>query len=287
MIRSYINLGIEQERNVKDLIERCKLSDHSQVPVQFDHSLNYFPLMHSWFLYYEDDELIGVLSIFNSLCDIAEISGCILPEKRNVGKFNELIAKANEELFRFNIDEVLFVVDAGSKQGMLAINRLGLMCDHVEYLMKYGGDRNKYSSSIQFCEANPDDKEDFIRINSALFHETYEESRNIFINCLQSNDRRLYIARVNSVTIGICTLFYSQTMVTIYGLGIGEEYQGKGYGFELINAILHLLEDKYLELELEVDSLNEKAYNLYKKAGFIETRVVNYYKKSIVTKKLG
>jgi len=240
--------------------------------------------MHSWFLSYEGEELIGVLSIFNPLCEVAEISGCILPEKRNVGTFNELIATAMEELIKFNVNEALFVVEAGSKQGMSAIHRAGLECDHVEYLMKYGGGSNKCSSSIQFRDTRVDDKEDFIRINSALFHETFEESSNIFISCLHSNDRRLYIAKVNNETIGICTLFYSGGKVTIYGLGISVEYQGKGYGFELINAVLHLLGGKGFELELEVDSLNEKAYNLYKKAGFIATRVVNYYKKRINSK---
>lgn len=284
MIRSYITLEIVQQQAVKDLLDQCELYDHSLVPVQYDHSLNYFPIMHSWFLSYEGEELIGVLSIFNPLSEVAEISGCILPEKRNAGKFNESIAAAKEELIRFNVHEVLFVVEAGSKQGIGAIHRAGLACDHVEYLMKYDGGSSQYSSSIQFSEARVEDKEDFIRINSALFHETIEESNNIFINYLHSNDRRLYIAKVENVTIGICTLFYSGTKVTIYGFGISEEYQGRGYGFELINAVLHLLKDESYEIELEVDSLNEKAYNLYKKAGFIESRVVNYYKKRIDSK---
>jgi len=98
------------------------------------------------------------------------------------------------------------------------------------------------------------------------------------MSCLQSKERKLYIATLGDKTIGICTLFYASSKVVIYGLGISEEYQGKGYGHDLINAVFNILKDKNYELELEVDSLNEKAYNLYKKVGFKETRVINYYK---------
>ena len=47
----------------------------------------------------------------------------------------------------------------------------------------------------------------------------------------------------------------------------------------LANFILDMLKSENFELELEVDSVNEKAYNLYKKAGFREARIVNYHEK--------
>lgn len=282
MIKKYINLDSEQERKVKDLIRECEGYDHSIVPIQFDHGLNYFPEMHSWFLYFEEEELIGVISIFNPLSDIAEISGCVKPSKRNMGKFNELIGFSYDELNIRKIKTVLFVVDNDSKSGMGIIEKLNLKCDHIEYLMKYEQFKEKYNSSIQVRDAHLNDVNDFIRINSALFHETHEESKNIIMSCLQSKDRKQYIAEIDNKIIGICTLFYSGNKVIIYGLGISEIYQGKGYGHDLINSIFSMLKDKKYELELEVDSLNEKAYNLYKKVGFKEISVVNYYEKKLI-----
>lgn len=277
MIKKYINLDSEQESIVKSLIKECEEYDNSIIPVQFDHSLNYFPEMNSWFLYFEEEELIGLISIFNPLSEIAEISGCVKPNKRNKGKFNELIVSSYDELNIHKIQTVLFVVDNDSKSGMEITKKLNLKCDHIEYLMKYEQFKEKYNSSIQFRDANLNDVDDFIKINSELFHETYEESKNIIMSCLQSKDRKQYMAEIDNKVVGICTLFYSGNKVIIYGLGISEIYQGKGYGYDLINSVFNMLKDQKYELELEVHSLNEKAYNLYKKAGFKEIRVVNYY----------
>lgn len=279
MIKKYAMLDSEQEGKVKNLIKECEAYDHAIIPVQFDHSLNYFPEMNSWFLYFESEALIGVLSIFNPLSDIAEISGCVRPGKRNKGKFNELLDASSEELKIHKVTTVLFVVDHDSKPGMAAIAKLNLKCDHIEYLMKYEQFKEEYNSAIQVRDAHLNDVDDFIRINSELFHETREESRNVIMSCLQSKDRKQYIAETDDKIIGICTLFYFGSKVIIYGLGISEIYQGKGYGHDLINSVFNLLKGKQCELELEVDSLNEKAYNLYKKVGFKETRVVNYYEK--------
>lgn len=233
--------------------------------------------MHSWFLCFEEEELLGVLSIFNHRSDVAEISGCVHPGKRNKGIFNELIAAGSNELALHTIPTMLFVVDNESTQGMAATERAGLLCDHIEYRMTHTGSTGECKSTITVRAAGPDDVDDFININSVLFHETEEESRNMILSCLQSGDRKQYMAEMGNEIIGICTLYYSGNKATIYGLGINEKQQGKGLGFELVNSILTLLKQQDFEVELEVDSKNERAYNLYKKVGFKETRVVNYY----------
>lgn len=262
---------------VQVLLAQCEAYDHSVVAIQFDHSFNYFPDMNSWFLYFEEEELVGVLSVFSPLADVAEISGCMKPAQRNAGKFNELITAYREELDKHSIGTILFVVDGDSKTGMDAIAKRQLKCDHVEYLMNYRQFKEEYKSTVRLREAELTDVDNYIVISSALFHDSRDESRSIVMSCLHSKDRKLYVAEIDNITIGICTLFYAENKVTIYGLGIAEAYQGKGYGRDLLHSILNLLKDKPYEVELEVDSLNEKAYSLYKTAGFKEKRVVNYY----------
>ncbi len=277
MIKKYITLPDDVQTAVKSLTALCEVYDGSIVPIQLDHSLNYYPEMHSWLLWFEEDEVVGVLSVFNHQSEVAEISGCVHPAKRNNGIFSELIAVCRNEIAIYSIPTMLFVVDNESTQGMAAIERAGLLCDHIEYLMAHAGSTGKYKSAIKVRAAGPDDVDDFININSVLFHETEEESRNMILSCLQSGDRKQYMAEMGDEIIGICTLYYSGNKATIYGLGVSEKHQGKGLGFELINSILDVLKQQDCEVELEVDSKNERAYNLYKKVGFKETRVVNYY----------
>lgn len=277
MIRKYIELAGEPKEGVAALMEECATYDQSVVSIQFDHSLNYFPEMNSWFLYFEEGTLTGVISLFSPLSGIAEISGCVKPAARNKGKFNELLAACRKELMEYKIDTVLFAVSGDSKPGMAVIGGLNLKCDHVEYLMKYEVFKEIYNSSVTVRAAQIEDADDFIRINAALFHETEDESRNIVVSGLQSKDRKLYVATINNETVGICTLYYSGNKVIIYGLGISEEYQSMGYGFDLVNSILGMLKGGVYAPELEVDSLNMSAYNLYKKAGFKEYRPIGYY----------
>jgi ribosomal protein S18 acetylase RimI-like enzyme len=282
MIKKILNLNSAQKEMLESLLNECSTHDGNLVPLQFDHSLNFYKDLKSWFLSFEHDQIIGVLSVFCPLSNVAEISACIKPVKRNAGRFNELLLAATEELKKTGIEHLLFVVDANSQPAMKAIEHQGLKRDHVEYLMRYEVFHAEYPSIVHIRQAEKRDMVDFVRISSVLFHDSQDEAESIFIACLKSTERTLYLAEVNKETVGVFMLSKPGVTVTINGLGICEEHQGKGYGRGLVNAILNLFKDANCVLELEVDSLNDRAHKLYKKAGFVEQRAVNYYEKSIL-----
>jgi len=61
---------------------------------------------------------------------------------------------------------------------------------------------------------------------------------------------------------------------------IGEKaYQGKGYGYESLSVFIEYLFEHFSLRKIEIDTLadNLPAYYLYKKLGFIETRVEKNY----------
>lgn len=67
---------------------------------------------------------------------------------------------------------------------------------------------------------------------------------------------------------------------SIFGLGIAPQYQGKGFGRELLNLIAADLKNKGIEnITIEVDSTNKNAFNLYKKFGFEVETSFDYYRK--------
>lgn len=53
------------------------------------------------------------------------------------------------------------------------------------------------------------------------------------------------------------------------------DYQGKGYGWESMTVFLDYLFERFKLKKIEIDTLadNVRAYNLYKKLGFRETRI--------------
>ncbi len=62
------------------------------------------------------------------------------------------------------------------------------------------------------------------------------------------------------------------------GLAIDPLLSGKGYGLQMMNAIIALGQEKnILRIELSVDVINEKAIRLYKKAGFQKEGILKKY----------
>lgn len=73
--------------------------------------------------------------------------------------------------------------------------------------------------------------------------------------------------------IGICTFIKDENdRGNIYQMYVKEEYQGKNIGLHLIQKVIEEACSyfKGIEIYLEVKHNNTKAFNLYKKIGFVE-----------------
>lgn len=73
--------------------------------------------------------------------------------------------------------------------------------------------------------------------------------------------------------IGICTFVKDENgRGNIYQMYVKQEYQGKSIGLNLIRKVIKEADDQFKDIEiyLEVKHDNLKAFELYKKMGFIE-----------------
>lgn len=80
-------------------------------------------------------------------------------------------------------------------------------------------------------------------------------------------------AYADDLLIGICTFVKSdENTGTIYQMYVKKEFQGKNIGQGLIEAVIHEAGRRFNDIEifLEVAPGNDKAYNLYRKTGFLE-----------------
>ncbi|WP_228412016.1 GNAT family N-acetyltransferase [Chryseobacterium sp. KLBC 52] len=80
-------------------------------------------------------------------------------------------------------------------------------------------------------------------------------------------------AYADNVLIGICTFVKSaKNSGTIYQMYVKKEFQGKNIGQGLLEAVIHEAGRQFNDIEilLEVAPGNDKAYNLYRKTGFLE-----------------
>lgn len=72
--------------------------------------------------------------------------------------------------------------------------------------------------------------------------------------------------------------YRSSHIAYLGGLAIHPDHAGKGYGKKMLDEIIAFAEKKgFLRIELSVSNINEKAINLYQKAGFKKEGVLKKY----------
>ncbi|MCJ7935672.1 MAG: GNAT family N-acetyltransferase [Chryseobacterium sp.] len=89
----------------------------------------------------------------------------------------------------------------------------------------------------------------------------------------QTPERFVFGAFADDELAGICTFVKNENNTgNIYQMYVKKEFQGKGIGLGLIEATIHEAYHRFIDIEiiLEVTPGNNKAYNLYRKIGFVE-----------------
>ncbi|NLK96124.1 MAG: GNAT family N-acetyltransferase, partial [Clostridiales bacterium] len=98
----------------------------------------------------------------------------------------------------------------------------------------------------------------------------FDENQDYFID-----DLCLFISVDNKV-IGYGQIIYNKGIYTVVNLGIIKKYRGKGYGRDLLNALIILAERKGIrDLFIRVELNNHKAERLYESCGFNEVGYIS------------
>ncbi|TGE36219.1 GNAT family N-acetyltransferase [Desulfosporosinus fructosivorans] len=243
--------------------------------------MNFNQEMNSIFLMYDGDQLISMLTMFVPTAHEAEITALTLPTQRRKGYFKELLSKAVEELIKYEITEVLFVVESHAISGKQVSTHLGAQYDFTEYSLRL--DPRKYvplaKNRLEGFKPSEKDLKKMIDTSMRIFEDSYEDTQGIIVNILQSKMRDQYLGLLNDEIIGMGSSSHDGDEASIFGFGIIPEFRGKGYGYELLHMIVEQLRQSGIrEIVIEVDSNNKQAFNLYQKFGFQIETAFEYYR---------
>jgi len=284
IIKSYISLSEKAINEVLNLEEVCQDYDKLRGSVFLDTSLNFDHRIKSIFLLYENRELISMLSMFIPTQQEAEISAYTLPKHRRNGYFKALLAKAIEELGKFDISEILFVCEKVSISGKQVMRALNAEYEHTEYAMRFNKTRYVYKDDYRLLLLKPSlkDLDKIIQTSMKIFDDCYEDAKGLIENSLQSETREQYLAVLNDEIIGLGSVNPERDEALIFGLGIVPEYRGKGFGKELLHLIIERLwQMGKTQIMIDVNSENAQALELYKKSGFKIEVAFEYYRKKV------
>ena len=267
---------------VHNLEQICKDQDNLQGSIFVDTTMNFNQEMNSIFLMYDGNQLISLLTMFVPTQHEAEITALTLPSHRGKGYFKELLAKAVEELIKYEIPEVLFVIESQSITGKQVIPHLRAQYDFTDYSMRL--DDRKFvplaSNRLKYLKPSEEDLQRLIDTSMRIGEDCYEDAQGRIMKSFQSVTREQYLGILNDEIIGIGSSSRDEDEVSIFGFGITPEFRSMGYGYDLLHLIVEQLKQSGIrEIVIEVDSNNLHAFSLYQKCGFQIETAFEYYRK--------
>ncbi|WP_161981953.1 GNAT family N-acetyltransferase [Dictyobacter alpinus] len=237
------------------------------------------------FLYYDHGTLIGYLPIFHFNTQEAEISGMVAPQWRRRGIFTTLLEAARKECQRRNVPSLLFIVQHQSASGQAFAAALHPQYDHSEYKMKWEAaamPESLPSSSMHYRQAGVEDLPDLKSITAAAFQMPVEGVDWYSEEAIKYSSRTYYLASIDASIVGKIDVLYDAEEAYIAGFGVLPEYQGRGYGRQILNwTIQEILRRGQSNIVLEVSVDNAHALGLYTSCGFKQLNSDDYYRQTI------
>lgn len=129
---------------------------------------------------------------------------------------------------------------------------------------------------MTFEELDIKDLDEVIKIENEVFSDPWPYK--YFKEDLDNENSIYYGLKDEDKIIGYAGLWFMFENCDLVNIAINKTYQGQGLGEKLLKLVIREAILKECEfMHLEVRTTNTKAYNLYKKLGFIKTRTRKDY----------
>ena len=285
MIRFTNQLTDKERKEAKALIASCQANDHTFREPYLSNMLNFDSTMPTFFLYYQEEELLGLLTVYADNEDV-EVAILVVPEYRRKGIARSLFDKFQKETAPYPIRSVTFQTervfldchpDLASHWGVV---------EDEETETWLGRDKTPYAldsrSDVKVLLAEPSYLDEIAQLHHQAFsdpEETLEVSRRYITEALEDSDSLLYILLKEGQVIGVCTVDLSGNNNYLYGLAVAEAYRGQGYGSYLAKSVVNqLIAQNDKSFQIAVEDSNVAAKRLYEKIGFVKQTQVVYLK---------
>ena len=285
MIRFTNQLTDKERKEAKALIASCQSNDHTFREPYLSNMLNFDPSMPAFFLYYQEGELLGLLSVYADNEDV-EVAILVAPDYRRKGIARSLFDKFQKETASYPIQSVTFQTERVFLDGHPNLaSHWGLVEDEATETW-LGKGRTSYTldsrTDVEVLLADTSYLEEIAQLHHQAFsdaEETLEVSRRYIAEALKDSNSLLYILLKEGQVIGVCTVDLSGNSNYLYGLAVAEAYRGQGHGSYLAKSVVNQLiaqNDKSFQIAVEDDNVGAK--HLYEKIGFVKQTQVVYLK---------
>ena len=285
MIRATNQLTEKERKAAKALIASCQAYDQTFREPYLSNMLNFDPNMPAFFLYYQEGELLGLLTVYADDEDV-EVSILVDPSHRREGIARAMYRSFEKEMASYPIRSVTFQTERVFLDGHPDLASHWGLVEDEETETWLGRDRTPYAldsrSDVKVLLAAPYYLDEIAQLHHQAFsdaEETLEVSRRYITEALKDSDGLLYILLKEAQVIGVFTVDLSGNSNYLYGLAIAEAYRGQGYGSYLAKSVVNqLIEQNDKAFQIAVEDSNIGAKRLYENIGFVKQTQVVYLK---------
>lgn len=245
------------------------------------------------FLYYADDgSLVGYLCLTTWGDVEKELVAMVHPAQRRKGIFRRMLEKARQQFAAAGGKYLTIVCEHTSQSGAATMKAMQIPLDFSEHEMHLGTfkAKNVFDDRLTFRQATTNDIDAVAKI--LMEDNVSEESAHAIVaRWLQDGKNRVYLTTLGGLDLGcdepIGTLRLEDMGRTnelgIYGFVIRPEYRGRGYGRQMLEECIRVARAKGpVDVMLDVDATNTRAFNLYASAGFEIKTTYDYYHFEVV-----
>ena len=277
MLSTTNQLNEQQLKELEQLKAISKKADGS-TPNLYTHLLAQSRTLPTTVVYYEQGQLVGFLSVYFFYEDAVEIALLVHPENRHKGIAKRLLKKILPLVLEHNYFKLIFSSPAHLNDRWLSA--LGFSYRHSEYYMERH-DLNPlldHRKHITFRTATDTDIPQLCLLDEACFHKTHAELEPRFQHILGERNYQIVLAFDGDQLIGKAHLRWQVHGATLSDIAVFPEKQGHGLGTALITyCINYALSEGKPDLNLDVETHNQKALNLYTRLGFLTQNACDYW----------
>ncbi|GCE14081.1 GNAT family N-acetyltransferase [Tengunoibacter tsumagoiensis] len=275
---------------VQQLAEICEKAEQIHLRVIWDLLRERLEIEALDFLYYDDGAVVGYLCLDDHGMEAKEVVAYVHPAYRRRGIFRQLLAAAWKESRLFGIERYLFICDEQSQSGLACLQAIGATLDFSEHdlILHSQLKATVFDHRLHVRQATLADLEALAQIQSESFGDPINVVRLRLAQRLENPLARFSLATLGEPGItchepvGCLRVRDWQAYTSIYGFGVRPDYQGKGYGRQLLETVIAQLQrESSKPVQLDVDTSNQPADHLYRSCGFQPRATYGYYALSI------
>ena len=277
MLNNTNQLDTHQLKDLEQLSLLCKKKDGS-IPNLYMHILEQPRTFPASLLYYEQQQLIGFLGAYFFYDEAVELSILVNPLYRRHGIARQLIRSILPLIQSQNYGRLIFSCPAQLNNPWLFANGLSYL--HSEYYMERN-DLNPlldYKKTLTFRTATMNDIFLLCELDEACFPNKQLDSYERFQHLINGREYQIVLAYQNNKLVGKAHLRWQTHGATLSDIAIIPAQQGKGLGTTLITHCINLaLSEGKPHLNLDVETHNQRALQLYTRLGFLTQNACDYW----------